>query len=67
MFLLIKCIGVDLALKVFVAEKLGEKRVFQETEMYFCILNERNSFLLKYGQLSLSQNRSSSQTTYISK
>ena len=36
LFFITKCIGVDLALKVFLAEKMWRKeRVFQEIEMYF--------------------------------
>ena len=63
-----QCIGVDLALKVFLSEnKWGKGKMFQVTEIYFFILNESNGFLLKYNQLSISQSRSSSQTTYISK
>ena len=45
-------------------KKWRKGREFQETEMYI-ILNERNTFLLKNSQLSISQSRSSSQTTYI--
>ena len=64
MFFQAKCIGVDL--KVFLAEKMGKGSVFQEIDVHFLHSNDRNSFRLKYIQLSISQSRSSSQTTYIS-
>ena len=38
LFSLTKCIGVDLALKVFLAENVGKGRVFQVIEMYLFIL-----------------------------
>ena len=61
MFLLTqtKRIGVDLALKVFHAEQVGEEEgVSSDWDVIFLNWNESNSFLLKYSQLSISQSRS---------
>ena len=50
---------VDLALKVFLAEKVGKGKGVSRDCDVFSYCNERiNSLLLKYSQLSISQSRS---------
>ena len=59
---------LDLAFKVFLAEKSeGRGGSFKRLRCIFYIeMREIDCFVLKYSQLSISQSKSSSQTTCIS-